>query len=114
LAMGQDQALDGTLSNAREIERGPNGHPVARVLDAGEQNCATLVMSVRDEIAILQPGQILAVVAYDPSAQLDLRAWCRMTGHRFLGQDNHNNYSNIYLEKKGASLGEHADQRKLR
>ena len=97
------------MSNASEIERGPDGQPVAATLDAGEQNCATLVMSVRDEIATLNPGQILAVVAYDPSAQLDLLAWSRMTGHRFLGLDKHDDHSTIFLEKKGTSLGEHAD-----
>lgn len=91
------------------IDPGPAGHPVTATLDAGEQNCATLVMSVRDEIATLQPGQILAVVAYDPSAQLDLLAWSRMTGHRFLGMDRHDDHSTIYLEKKGTHLGEHAD-----
>lgn len=96
------------------IERDPDGNPVAETLDAGEQNCATLVLSVRKAINTLEPEQILAVVAYDPSAQLDLRAWSRMTGHRFLSMEQHDTHATIFIKKKGTTFGEHADQRKQR
>jgi tRNA 2-thiouridine synthesizing protein A len=51
-------------------------------LDAGAENCGRLIGLVVDAIARLEPGQTLAVMAYDPSSQVDLAAWCRMTGHR--------------------------------
>lgn len=51
-------------------------------LDAGAENCGRLIDLVVKAIASLQPGQSLAVVAYDPSSQVDLAAWCRMTGHQ--------------------------------
>ena len=51
-------------------------------LDAGAANCGRLIGLVVDAMAQLAPGQTLGVTTYDPSGQLDLAAWCRMTGHR--------------------------------
>ncbi|HUG16225.1 MAG TPA: sulfurtransferase TusA family protein [Thermomicrobiales bacterium] len=82
------------------------GHTVTATLDAGEENCATLILNVRAAIDPLQPGEILAVVAYDPSAQLDLRAWSRMTGHGYLGMDDYDEYAVYYLRKRGTPHGE--------
>jgi len=50
-------------------------------LDAGAENCGRLIALVAEAITGLAPGQTLRVVAYDPSSQVDLAAWCRMTGH---------------------------------
>ena len=50
-------------------------------LDAGAENCGRLIALVVDALTHLVPGQTLAVIAYDPSSQVDLAAWCRMTGH---------------------------------
>ena len=51
-------------------------------LDAEAANCGRLIGLVVDAMAQLAPGQTLGVTTYDPSGQLDLAAWCRMTGHR--------------------------------
>ncbi|HEY3230625.1 MAG TPA: sulfurtransferase TusA family protein [Roseiflexaceae bacterium] len=50
-------------------------------LDAGAENCGRLIGLVVDAMAQLAPGQTLGVMTYDPSSQVDLAAWCRMTGH---------------------------------
>lgn len=69
-------------------------------LDVGEANCATLIMHVRKALMPLAPGAVLAVVAYDPSAQVDLRCWCDMTRHRYLGMDDHGNHAIYYLRRR--------------
>ena len=51
-------------------------------LDAGAENCGQLIGLVVGAMTQLAPGQTLGVVTYDPSSQVDLAAWCRMTGHR--------------------------------
>lgn len=51
-------------------------------LDAGAENCGRLINLVVEALASLKVGQTLGVVTYDPSSQIDLTAWCRMTGHR--------------------------------
>jgi tRNA 2-thiouridine synthesizing protein A len=73
---------------------------VAVGIDTGQQTCETLIRSVRLAIAPLPPGTILAVNSRDPSARLDLPAWCRMTGHTYLGNDDHETLTIHYLRKR--------------
>ena len=80
----------------------PQPFSAEATLDAGEQNCATLILNVRAALVPLAPGEVLAVVAYDPSAQLDLRAWGRMTGHVYLGMVDHGTHAIYHLRKRGA------------
>ena len=89
---------DATLSG--DAHRSAADPAAAARLDAGSANCATLILNVRAEMANLSAGQVLEVIAYDPTAQLDLEAWCRMTGHRYLSVTPHENYQTHYLEKK--------------
>jgi tRNA 2-thiouridine synthesizing protein A len=72
---------------------------VAATLDAGEQNCATLILNVRLSMQSLAPGEVLEVIAYDPSARLDLEAWTRMTGNSFLEMIDHEEFTACYLRK---------------
>jgi TusA-related sulfurtransferase len=51
-------------------------------LDAGAANCGRLISLVVDALAKLAPGQTLGVMTYDPSSQVDLAAWRRMTRRR--------------------------------
>ncbi len=51
------------------------------VLDLGEKGCGQLVMEIMLAMRILEPGQTLKVIAYDPAAASDIAAWCRMTGN---------------------------------
>lgn len=87
------------------------GHIVTALLDAGEQNCAQLIMNVRNAIDRLAPGEVLAVKAYDPSAQVDLRCWTSMTGHGYLGMDDQDGYAIYYLRRRGDSNGKHSGLR---
>jgi tRNA 2-thiouridine synthesizing protein A len=62
-----------------------------RYYDAGDKGCASGPM---DEIAALVrsmgPGETLEIRATDPSVAFDLAAWCRMTGHSLVRQqDDH-------------------------
>lgn len=87
---------EGTLSNDARRDL-----PVAAQLDAGADNCATLILNVRHAMQSLSPGEVLEVVAYDPSAHLDLEAWSRMTGHPWLGMTDHGEFAIYYLQKRG-------------
>jgi len=70
------------------------------VLDLGEKNCSQLVMEVMLAIRHMDKGQILLVTAYDPSAPIDLEAWCRMTGNT-LAQRLPDSSGNQFLIQKG-------------
>jgi tRNA 2-thiouridine synthesizing protein A len=68
-------------------------------LDAGAENCGRLISLVAQAIDRLAPGQTLAVRAYDPSSQVDLLAWCRMTGHRLRSVIPALDYLEFVIEK---------------
>jgi TusA-related sulfurtransferase len=68
-------------------------------LDAGAENCGRLVGLVAEAIAYLAPGQLLAVVAYDPSSQVDLAAWCRMAGHQLRSVTSEGDSLTFVIEK---------------
>jgi tRNA 2-thiouridine synthesizing protein A len=69
-------------------------------LNAGAENCGRLIGLVVDAIAQLAPGQALGVVTYDPSSQVDLTAWCRMTGHRLLSITPVADHLELVIEKR--------------
>jgi TusA-related sulfurtransferase len=70
------------------------------VLDLREKNCSQLVMEVMLAIRHMDKGQTLLVTAYDPSAPIDLEAWCRMTGNT-LAQRLPDSSGNLFLIQKG-------------
>jgi len=68
-------------------------------LDAGAENCGRLIGLVVEAMAQLAPGQTLAVRAYDPSSQIDLAAWCRMTGHELRSVTPIANHLELVIQK---------------
>jgi tRNA 2-thiouridine synthesizing protein A len=70
------------------------------VLDLREKNCSQLVMEVMLAMRHMDKGQTLLVTANDPSAPIDLEAWCRMTGNT-LAQRLPDSSGNQFLIQKG-------------
>jgi len=70
------------------------------ILDLGEKNCSQLIMEVMLAMRHMHNGQTLLVTAYDPSAPIDLEAWCRMTGNT-LAQRLPDSTGNQFLLRKG-------------
>ena len=54
-------------------------------LDGGDLGCARLLLLLRDHAAGLAAGAVIHLTTTDPVAPIDLPAWCRMTGHLYLG-----------------------------
>ena len=69
-------------------------------LDLGEKNCSQLIMEVMLAMRHMDKGQTILVTAYDPSAPIDLEAWCRMTGNT-LAQRLPDSSGNQFLLRKG-------------
>jgi len=54
-------------------------------LDATGKLCPIPIIWTADRIQTLALGQVLEVLATDEAILEDLPAWCRATGHEFLG-----------------------------
>ena len=54
------------------------------VLDATGLRCPLPVLRARKRLLELAPGAVLEVLADDPAADADMRAFCAATGHRLL------------------------------
>ena len=70
------------------------------ILDLGEKNCSQLIMELMLAMKRMDQGQTLLVTAYDPSAPIDLEAWCSMTGNT-LAQRLPDSTGNQFLLRKG-------------
>lgn len=64
------------------MERLPDG---AHLLRGGDLGCARLLVLLRQEALDLDPGAVVHLETSDPIAPIDLPAWCRITGHGYLG-----------------------------
>jgi NifU-like protein involved in Fe-S cluster formation/TusA-related sulfurtransferase len=64
----------------------PEQERVAAVWDAGDLGCGELLLDLRGRMAAI-PGRVLRVIALDPGAPEDIPAWCRLTGHTLIHQE---------------------------
>lgn len=54
--------------------------------DLGDGGCDVgALLTVRKLVASLNVGQVLEIRSSDPGVREDVPAWCRMTGHEYLG-----------------------------
>lgn len=58
------------------------------VLDLGDAGCSVGgTLQARKLIETLAAGQVLEIRSTDPATADDVPAWCRLTGHEYLGAD---------------------------
>lgn len=57
----------------------------ALVIDAVGRMCPMPVILLARQIGEVEVGEVVAVVADDPAARVDVPAWCRMRGQEYLG-----------------------------
>ncbi len=59
----------------------------ATELDCRDQPCPMPIIELARHVADVEIGELIAVVAHDPAARVDVPAWCRMRGHEWIGAD---------------------------
>ena len=60
---------------------------VALELDCRELPCPMPVIELARHLGHVEVGELLAVVAHDPAAAVDVPAWCRMKAQDYVGAD---------------------------
>ncbi len=48
----------------------------------------------------LEPGQVLEIVSTDEGIKEDMPAWCKATGHEFLGVEQDGDLYKVYVRKR--------------
>jgi tRNA 2-thiouridine synthesizing protein A len=63
-------------------------HAVDLELDCREMPCPMPVIELARHLGDVEVGRLLAVVARDPAAAVDVPAWCRMKQQDYVGTDS--------------------------
>jgi tRNA 2-thiouridine synthesizing protein A len=75
----------------------------ARELDARGLRCPEPVMMLHKAMRELGAGEVLRVVATDPTTLRDVPQFCRFLGHELLAQDESGEEISFLLRKGGAA-----------
>jgi len=70
-----------------------------QTLDCVGLYCPMPIFKTSEKIKELKPGEVLEVVADDKGIKLDMPAWCKSTGHEFLGVEEEGNEIKVYIKK---------------
>ncbi len=61
--------------------------------------CPMPIVKTTEKIKHLKTGEVLEVVADDKGIVKDMPAWCRATGHEFLGAEQKEGEIKVYVKK---------------
>jgi tRNA 2-thiouridine synthesizing protein A len=69
------------------------------ILDCVGLACPMPIFKAASKIKEMQLGQVLEVQSDDDGIEMDMPAWCRRTGHEYLGQVKENGEYHVYVRK---------------
>ena len=76
---------------------------VDQVLDATGLYCPEPVMLLHNIVRDMEAGQVVQVLATDPSTQRDIPKFCNFLGHELLQQDECEGNFRYWLRKRGGA-----------
>jgi 5-methyltetrahydropteroyltriglutamate--homocysteine methyltransferase len=83
---------------------GQHAHRPDSSFDGGALDCGSgLLLLIRRHIDPLTAGQTLEILSTDSTVEVDLPAWCRMTGNDLLSIERRAGGQNSFLVRKGGS-----------
>ena len=68
-------------------------------LDCTGLYCPMPIIKTTERMKQLKKGEVLEVVADDKGIKQDMPAWCRTTGHEFLGIEEEGGEIRVYVKK---------------
>ncbi|MBI4304342.1 MAG: sulfurtransferase TusA family protein [Chloroflexi bacterium] len=72
-----------------------------QTLDCMGFYCPIPIVQTTKKIKELKPGEVLEVISDDKGIIKDMPAWCKATGHKFLGLEQKDNEIRVYVRKTG-------------
>jgi tRNA 2-thiouridine synthesizing protein A len=73
---------------------------VALELDCRDVPCPMPVIELARHLGDVEVGELLAVVARDPAAAVDVPAWCRMKAQDYIGADTADDGAPRYVVRR--------------
>ena len=71
------------------------------VLDTVGLYCPVPIIKTAERIKRMGTGQILEVLSDDRVILIDMPAWCRSTGHEYLGHERQGSEYRLFVRKRG-------------
>ena len=68
-------------------------------LDCVGLYCPMPIVKTAEKIKQLREGEVLEVVADDKGIKQDMPAWCKATGHEFVGMEEEGGEIRVYVKK---------------
>ena len=62
--------------------------------------CPMPIVKTAAKMKELEPGQVLEIVSTDEGIKEDMPAWCKATGHEFLGVEQDGDLYKVYVRKR--------------
>lgn len=69
-------------------------------LDAVGLYCPMPIVKTSKAIKEIEVGQVLEIIADDEGIKEDMPAWCKTTGHEFLGMEEDDDEIHLYVRRK--------------
>ena len=69
-------------------------------LDCRDLRCPMPIIELARHLGDVASGQVIAVVAHDPAARVDVPAWCRMREQEYVGEDVADDGAPRYLVRR--------------
>jgi tRNA 2-thiouridine synthesizing protein A len=69
-------------------------------LDCRDLVCPLPVIELARRIGEVEVGQVVAVLADDAAARVDVPAWCRMRGQEYVGEQTADDETPAYLVRR--------------
>lgn len=76
-----------------------------RRFDGGDTGCGDVLLDLRAFFRGLAAGTRVAILARDAGSPVEIPAWCRVTGHRFL-EAEHPYYLTVVRDDRGKEDGD--------
>jgi len=72
----------------------------AKTVDARSMACPGPLLEAKKGIGGVAVGQVLEILSGDKGSREDIPAWCKKTGHEYLGFVEKDGYDALYVVRK--------------
>ena len=72
----------------------------AKTVDARAMACPGPLLEAKKAIASVSVGEVLEILSGDHGSREDIPAWCKKTGHEYLGHVERDGCDSLYVTRK--------------